>query len=145
MGEIMKNFKLYMMIFFLFLSLTAVNLFAQDSLKTKKTPEKEKQTTQHFIDKDGDGYNDNAPDHDGDGIPNGLDPDWQKQQSENGKNKRLRYVDLDGDGINDNLQPGFETEGEKGDHLNSKKNGSSLNDKSKQESAPQKKKQRGKE
>ena len=29
-----------------------------------------------FRDEDGDGFNDNAPDHDGDGIPNGLDPDW---------------------------------------------------------------------
>ena len=29
-----------------------------------------------FIDEDGDGFNDLAPDHDGDGIPNGLDPDY---------------------------------------------------------------------
>jgi len=32
----------------------------------------------NFIDLDGDGFNDNAPDHDGDGIPNGLDEDWIK-------------------------------------------------------------------
>jgi hypothetical protein len=31
-----------------------------------------------FVDVDGDGINDNAPDHDNDGIPNGLDPDWVK-------------------------------------------------------------------
>ncbi len=30
----------------------------------------------NFIDADGDGYNDNAPDHDGDGIPNGMDDDF---------------------------------------------------------------------
>jgi hypothetical protein len=30
----------------------------------------------NFIDEDGDGYNDLAPDADGDGIPNGLDPDY---------------------------------------------------------------------
>lgn len=29
-----------------------------------------------FIDENGDGYNDLAPDADGDGIPNGLDPDY---------------------------------------------------------------------
>lgn len=29
-----------------------------------------------FVDRNGDGFNDNAPDHDGDGIPNGHDPDW---------------------------------------------------------------------
>lgn len=32
----------------------------------------------HFVDKDGDGYNDNAPDHDNDGVPNGLDPDYKR-------------------------------------------------------------------
>jgi len=31
-----------------------------------------------FVDMNGDGFNDNAPDHDGDGIPNGQDPDWIK-------------------------------------------------------------------
>ncbi|MBU0741893.1 hypothetical protein KKG45_14375 [bacterium] len=30
----------------------------------------------NFIDEDGDGYNDLAPDADGDGIPNGVDPDY---------------------------------------------------------------------
>jgi hypothetical protein len=29
-----------------------------------------------FIDENGDGFNDLAPDADGDGIPNGLDPDY---------------------------------------------------------------------
>ena len=56
---------------------------------------------QGFVDKNGDGYNDNAPDHDGDGIPNSLDPDWQKLQKN--KNKH-RFIDLDGDGINDNIE-----------------------------------------
>ncbi len=31
-----------------------------------------------FIDEDGDGFNDLAPDADGDGIPNGQDPDYVK-------------------------------------------------------------------
>ena len=34
-----------------------------------------------FVDEDGDGFNDLAPDHDGDGIPNGLDPDFQPPAS----------------------------------------------------------------
>ena len=29
-----------------------------------------------FIDENGDGFNDLAPDHDGDGIPNSLDEEW---------------------------------------------------------------------
>jgi hypothetical protein len=33
-----------------------------------------------FVDEDGDGVNDLAPDHDGDGIPNGKDPDWVKNK-----------------------------------------------------------------
>jgi len=54
----------------------------------------------NFIDKNNDGYNDNAPDHDGDGIPNGQDPDY----SGAGKGKRQQqFVDNDGDGIADNL------------------------------------------
>ena len=32
----------------------------------------------NFVDLNGDGFNDNAPDLDGDGIPNGLDPDYVK-------------------------------------------------------------------
>jgi len=31
-----------------------------------------------FIDENGDGFNDNAPDHDGDGIPNRIDPEFRR-------------------------------------------------------------------
>ncbi len=62
-----------------------------------------------FVDLDGDGYNDNAPDADGDGIPNGLDPDWVKNPEDGTGNmfgfKKAngpKFVDLDGDGFNDN-------------------------------------------
>ncbi len=61
-------------------------------------------TAQHgrqFIDLDGDGYNDNAPDADGDGIPNGLDPDYTGPKTRAGHGAK-GFVDLDGDGINDN-------------------------------------------
>ena len=33
-----------------------------------------------FVDEDGDGFNDLAPDADGDGIPNGLDPDYVRPE-----------------------------------------------------------------
>lgn len=52
-----------------------------------------------FVDEDGDGYNDNAPDADGDGIPNGLDPDYTGVKMRGGVGG---FIDEDGDGINDN-------------------------------------------
>ncbi len=55
-----------------------------------------------FVDQNGDGYNDNAPDQDGDGIPNGQDPDYQPLNPDRGK--RFGFVDEDGDGINDRIQ-----------------------------------------
>ncbi|MBN1466422.1 hypothetical protein JXA02_11710, partial [candidate division KSB1 bacterium] len=36
-----------------------------------------------------DGFNDNAPDADGDGIPNGQDADWQKPEDCLGRGARL--------------------------------------------------------
>ena len=35
-----------------------------------------------FVDEDGDGVNDLAPDHDGDGLPNGQDSDWVKNKQD---------------------------------------------------------------
>ena len=35
-----------------------------------------------FVDENGDGVNDLAPDHDGDGIPNGQDSDWVKNKED---------------------------------------------------------------
>ncbi len=110
------------------------NLFAQDSTRNDKTPV---QHGQHFIDKDGDGYNDNAPDHDGDGIPNGLDSDWQKLKIEKGKKKRLRFVDLDGDGINDNFQDKFDEQKGENQELDNQKDGS-MNGQTKQGDGKQK-------
>ena len=139
----MKLFSLSirLVIFFLFLLLNG--LYAQDSTKTKTDKEKETiDHKQHFIDEDGDGYNDNAPDHDGDGIPNGLDLDWQKLNEE--KRNRQRFVDLDGDGINDNVNS--EEDPMKGEYpgLHEQKKGSSMDNNSKEEQQRQQKKQRGK-
>jgi len=54
-----------------------------------------------FIDENGDGFNDNAPDADGDGIPNGRDADYTGPKMRKGNNSK-GFVDADGDGINDN-------------------------------------------
>ena len=95
-------------VFILILSLLCVTAFgtlqAQDSLKTAKKLQKKSHKKLKFVDKNGDGYNDNAPDHDNDGIPNELDPDWHKLMREKNKLSKPRFIDLNGDGINDNLQ-----------------------------------------
>ncbi len=44
-----------------------------------------------FIDEDGDGFNDLAPDADGDGIPNGLDPDYVKPRDGTGLMNRWAH------------------------------------------------------
>ncbi|HID39552.1 MAG TPA: hypothetical protein EYP36_08565 [Calditrichaeota bacterium] len=97
-----------LLIFSLFIGLLLSNgIYAQDSIKVKKnTVIKKQHHRMHFVDEDGDGYNDNAPDHDGDGIPNGLDPDWYKLHKGKGKakGKKPKFIDLDGDGINDYIQ-----------------------------------------
>jgi len=100
------------------LSLVAIffasNAFAQDSLQVQNKYRKgnknqtqfmHKQNNGHmvkgFVDANGDGYNDNAPDADGDGIPNGMDPDYTGAKMRKG-NSHAGFVDLNGDGINDN-------------------------------------------
>jgi hypothetical protein len=134
----MKPFYLLISLtgFFLIFSLNI--LYAQDSTKT----DNEKETIEHnqrFIDNDGDGYNDNAPDHDGDGIPNGLDPDWQKLKKR--QRNRQRFVDLDGDGINDNIQTEQGSENNENQNPNKERKGSSLDKKSAEGPYRQQKKQ----
>ncbi len=81
------------------LLLSYINISAQTQDPSKPNPPA--QHGKNFIDNNGDGYNDNAPDHDGDGIPNGLDPDYTGP-----KLQRNKFVDLNGDGINDNAGKG---------------------------------------
>ncbi|MEJ2053640.1 MAG: hypothetical protein P8X42_06945 [Calditrichaceae bacterium] len=80
----------------------------------------------NFVDKNNDGYNDNAPDHDGDGIPNGLDPDWQKLQKQKRKGQRHKFIDLDGDGIDDNVQNQQQQGQNQQRNMEGQKDGSSL-------------------
>jgi len=48
-----------------------------------------------FVDEDGDGFNDLAPDRDGDGIPNRLDPDTRGQEnSSEGLHPWFRFARL---------------------------------------------------
>ncbi|MDA0334335.1 MAG: hypothetical protein O2782_04140 [bacterium] len=54
-----------------------------------------------FIDADGDGINDLAPDTDGDGIANHLDDDYVRPSSGGMGHGARGFVDEDGDGIND--------------------------------------------
>ncbi len=54
-----------------------------------------------FADENGDGINDNSRDTDGDGIPNGQDPDYERQNPLKGHG-HMGFIDEDGDGINDN-------------------------------------------
>ena len=61
--------------------------------------QKKSELKKGFVDQNGDGYNDNARDDDGDGIPNGQDEDYTGAKvRKSGKG----FVDADGDGINDN-------------------------------------------
>ncbi len=86
----------------------AQTVSAQDSLQVKKMNQhrykkmvnSQGQHGRGFVDENGDGINDNAPDADGDGIPNGQDPDYTGAKQGNGRG----FVDENGDGINDNAQ-----------------------------------------
>jgi hypothetical protein len=42
-----------------------------------------------FMDENGDGICDHFQDHDGDGTPNGQDPDWERPKDGSGSQKRL--------------------------------------------------------
>ncbi len=96
----MKRFYSLLILGLLGLFIFPVNSQAQDSTKAHVGQGR------FFVDKNGDGYNDNAPDDDGDGIPNSLDPDWQKKHKHKRKGKPARFIDLNGDGINDNMATG---------------------------------------
>jgi hypothetical protein len=111
----MKRSKLLTSLLSLTLSLVfSVFVLAQETTKAKdvsKSTSQVQKTTidpskiQHgrrFVDKDANGYKDNAPDHDNDGIPNGVDPDYAGAKNRSGKSGK-GFVDNNGDGVNDNL------------------------------------------
>lgn len=76
---------------------TTVN-YAQSTEELGADEQTEIEHGPNFVDEDGDGFNDNAPDADGDGIPNGQDADYEGAANQRGK---MAFIDEDGDGIND--------------------------------------------
>ena len=116
----MKNVR-YLILGALLLAFAIPAAFAADTDPQTPAP------IQHgprFVDENGDGFNDLAPDHDGDGIPNGQDADWTRPQDGSGAQSGLRgrgmgrrsglgggqgFVDADGDGICDNYGQGLRT------------------------------------
>jgi len=101
----MKKYQYISILLTVCLAFCMQGLSGQDTIRNRQKPDQAQtaQQKQQFVDADGDGYNDNAPDHDGDGIPNRLDSDWKKLQKRM-RNGNTEFVDADGDGINDNLQ-----------------------------------------
>ncbi len=90
----MKRTALFLAALFVLFATTGT--WAQtDTLKTPAV-----QHGKNFVDLNNDGYNDNAPDADGDGIPNGQDPDYVKSGA--GQGAGAGFVDENGDGLNDN-------------------------------------------
>jgi len=83
-------------IFFLLLIFVMALLTAEASAQEFGPGNGEGDNLCRFIDEDGDGFNDLAPDADGDGIPNGLDPDYVKPQDGTGMMNNLvsRYGEL---------------------------------------------------
>ncbi|MFH0734475.1 MAG: hypothetical protein V1773_09380 [bacterium] len=81
----MKKNKLILLILFtIYLNSNILfgNDIADDSLKVKPSKKDSAKCCllgNKFVDINGDGINDYAPDHDGDGIPNGLDPDYKRK------------------------------------------------------------------
>lgn len=59
-----------------------LSFYAMPSMAQEKEKVKEKAKLQQFLDEDGDGFNDLLPDHDGDGIPDQIDPDFKGHSAE---------------------------------------------------------------
>lgn len=66
----------------------------QNKVQTKS--EFRHRVNRQFIDENGDGINDLAKDADGDGIPNGQDPDWVKPEDGTGYKEQNRVGRPDG-------------------------------------------------
>ncbi len=78
--------KTAILVTMLTLLLAAVTVLAQ----VQDDPQAPGHGVCRFIDENGDGFNDLAPDDDGDGIPNGMDPDWQPPADGTGHQHQFR-------------------------------------------------------
>ncbi|HPW17259.1 MAG TPA: hypothetical protein PLP83_02630 [Candidatus Aminicenantes bacterium] len=74
--------------------------------KVQAKPEFRRRNRVAFIDENGDGINDLARDHDGDGIPNGQDPDWARPQDGTGYKGQNRNGQPDEAGMTKGLKAG---------------------------------------
>lgn len=74
--------KLVLLTIALFMVVSYLSLQAQTKTNPVKTPA---QHCKNFVDKNNDGYNDNAPDSDGDGIPNCIDSDYKCSKMQKGE------------------------------------------------------------
>ena len=95
----MKRFRNLAAIAALIFSLTLLFIYTPDNAFAQQKGKPEK----GYVEENGDGMNDNAKDDEGDGIPNGQDPDYQRQNPMKGKGQK-GFVDENGDGINDNAR-----------------------------------------
>mgnify|MGYP003564796388 CR=1 FL=1 len=99
MGGHMKQTIFFKTVFILTLSFIFITFFNYLSF----ADDTKKNHAEDFVDEHdfGDRYNDNAPDHDNDGIPNGRDPDFTRGKAK-GRRWRNNFADKNGDGYNDN-------------------------------------------
>lgn len=88
------NRSMMMTLLVLLTTMLAVGAFAQDA--ESETNGGNGQGVMGFVDEDGDGFNDLAPDADGDGIPNGLDEDYVAPENGAGMMKRWGQDDIFG-------------------------------------------------
>ncbi len=76
----MKKLNMILATFTLMAGLVIINVGMAES----RDGEMNGYTVREFVDEDGDGFNDLAPDHDGDGIPNGQDEDYIRPEDGTG-------------------------------------------------------------
>jgi hypothetical protein len=74
--------------------------------KVQAKPEFRHRNRIAFVDENGDGINDRARDADGDGIPNGQDPDWVKPEDGTGYKEQNRAGQPDASGMTQGQKAG---------------------------------------
>lgn len=122
----MKYFIFITALTVLVFGLETTTSYAQSTEEPVSDEQTEIEHGPNFVDEDGDGFNDNAPDADGDGVPNGQDEDYDGPAGQRGK---MAFIDEDGDGINDiagdfdgdGVPNGLDPDFERGKALNAKK------------------------
>lgn len=76
-----------------------VILYAAQNGKSTNTRKQGNRNGTEFVDVNNDGYNDNAPDHDNDGVPNGVDKDYVRGSIAQGNGNGERQENGNGEGL----------------------------------------------